>query len=663
MAATYFDYTVNEFDGGNSFANAGPFLEIKGKAYLTIALNLEVNKVINDIEYAPTDHAGLVRYSADFVLLRPLETGRGNGRLLFDVPNRGRRVVLNRMNQLDPPPELGFGSVWPGDAWPLKKGYSILTCGWQHDISPDGDWVRIQSPIPIKGGKPITGNVLCRTQPESDTNEWFLSHAGHQVNTPSDLKQETAVLTVKDNLSDPAGNIIPRHKWSFGRKLSGVVVPCKDTIYFEDGFEAGLVYELVYKASGTPLTGIGLAAMRDVASHFRHDLTDLSDPLYCGTERSYGVGYSQSGAVLRQFLFMGLNADELGRQVFDGVLSFIGGGRRSTANWRFAQLSAVEPPNTGLIYPHTDFPDDDPAGGVNEGIMTRAIRAGCVPKTIYINTSAEYWMAQAALVHTKINGEDAEIPHNVRVYMMSGTQHVGFNLPLTNVNAGPLADTKAQTFFNVNDWKPLGRAALENMDAWVSSDIEPPANTYPKVSDGTAVKRENLRDRLKELVGVEIPTPLIPFLQLDFGQSDGSWVANTLPPKVGEPYPDYVSDVDEDGNEVTGIRLPDVAVPLATYTGWHSRHQDMGGPGKQLLLSGSTIPFARTMEERKSRNDPRLSIQERYPSKTKYLELVGECARQLIAERYVLKEDYQLLLDKASEKFDAFLEISSPLPD
>ena len=663
MVVSKFNYKTALFDDGNSFGTTGQYLEIKGTAHITLDPNLEQNQAIKDINYVPTDDAGLVRFSTDFTLLKPLDPDKGNGRLLFDVPNRGRRIALNRLNQLEPPPDIAFGEIWAGDGWALKKGYSILSCGWQHDVPLDGEWLRINSPIPIRNGGETKGKGLCRMQAEGNTNEWPLSHAGHLINAPSDLNQEHALLSVKENFSEVAGLSIPREQWKFAKQLDGDLIPASDTIYYEDGFKAGHVYELVYQASGTPLTGIGLTAIRDIASYFRHDLKDDKDPLFCRTEKSIAIGFSLCGALLRQFLYMGLNQDEKARQVFDGVLSFIGGGRRSTANWSFAQLSAMEPPNTGLLYPFNDLPDDNPTGGTREGIMSKAIMDGSVPKTMYINSSAEYWMAQGSLVHMKIRGEDSEIPDDVRIYLMSGTQHVGFNLPLTNTNAGPLADTKAQTYFNVNDWKPLGRSALQNMDKWISEGTLPPESAYPKLSDGTAVQRESLRQRINKVVGVDLPNPLIPVRSFDFGHNQQPWATTKLPPEPGQYLPDYASDIDEDGNEVAGIKLPDVAVPLATYTGWHTRHKDMGGEGKQLLLSGSTIPFSRTRKERETRNDSRLSIQERYESKNHYLKLIEESAIELIENRMIVEEDLQLLIDSASEKYDAFMESDSLLPD
>ncbi len=128
----------------------------------------------------------------------------------------------------------------------------------------------------------------------------------------------------------------------------------------------------------------------------------------------------------------------------------------------------------------------------------------------------------------------------------------------------------------------------------------------------------------------------------------------SCPPRLASPIANLVAAVDEDGNELAGIRLPDISVPLATYTGWNVRHPDIGGPGQTLSLLGSTIPFPATQAEREASGDPRLSIEERYPSKEDYLRRVQQAAEALVQQGYLLAEDLPTVTEQASQRYDLF---------
>ena len=259
-------------------------------------------------------------------------------------------------------------------------------------------------------------------------------------------------------------------------------------------------------------------------------------------------------------------------------------------------------------------------------------------------------MSQAGLTHTTLNGRDAQIPENVRIYHFAGTQHFGFPLPLTSVNSND--GTKAIYQYNHVNYVPLMRAALVNLDRWVSTEEAPPPSKHPRVSDGTAIGVDELRERFPNIPDVSLPRYLPPVGRFDFGPEMARSIATQLPPKTVAPYPSLVPGVDEDGNEVAGIRLPEVAVPLATYTGWNRRHSDIGGEEQNLYLAGATLPFPRSESERIAKCDPRASIQERYPSKEAYLERVTAVAKELVMDRYLLERDIEFVLEEAAQLYD-----------
>ena len=277
---------------------------------------------------------------------------------------------------------------------------------------------------------------------------------------------------------------------------------------------------------------------------------------------------------------------------------------------------------------------------------------------MYTYTSSEYWAGHGALVHTDIEGQrDVEPPEAVRVYAFAGTQHALGGLPLTATD--PVDGYRGAHSFNCLDYRALLRATLVNLDRWVSDGKTPPPGQYPRIADGTAVEPARAADRLESLPGVRLPRPLRKFTRLDFGPDPGA--PAIVPPTVGRDYPCLVSQVDGDGNEVSGIRLPLVSVPLSTHLGWNRRHADIGGEGQTLstggasggTLRGSSIPFAATRGEREAAGDPRPSIEERYPSQQEFLARIEAAARQLVVDGYLLEEDVAPLVALAAEHYKA----------
>jgi hypothetical protein len=338
---------------------------------------------------------------------------------------------------------------------------------------------------------------------------------------------------------------------------------------------------------------------------------------------AYVFGISQSGRFLRQFLHDGFNADERGRRVFDAVWPHIAGAGQGSFNERFATPGYSSFPATR--FPFTDLPQSN-GRGTSDGLLAK-YRPDQVPKIFYTNTSVEYWGQgrAAALVHTTFNGqEDLELPDNVRVYLLAGTQHGEAAFP-------PMAGN-GQAPGNPTPQGNTMRALLRALHQWVNAGAAPPESRHPRLGDGSLVP----------VSAVLFPT--IP------GVRDPRSIEGPAEIVKGHvtPLPFLVPRVDADGNEIAGIRTPDVSVPLATTTGWNFRADRVGNPTTIYPLLGSYLPFPRTRAERDSRIDPRLSIEERYRDRDDYLTRVRRAADQLIQQRLMLSDDLEDVLDHAT---------------
>ena len=465
------------------------------------------------------------------------------------------------------------------------------------------------------------------------------------------------MLTVQDH-EDGEERVIPREEWAFARLEDGRRAPNASHIYMESGFIPGKVYQVKYTTTGAPVVGLGHLATRDVVSFLKQASADSGNPCAGDVEHAYAFGVSQSGRWLRQFLHLALNRDQEGRTVFDGFIPHVAGGKRGEFNQRFAQPSSQASRSTNSLFPFSDVEQTDPETGVTDGLLSRLTAQGPLPKIMYVSTSSEYWGGHGALVHTDLTGShDVEPPEAVRIYILGGMQHAIGGLPLTDTDA---EGVRTQQLYHCLDYRSLLRAALVNLDRWVTSGHPAPPSQYPKISDGTAVSPETALKTLTSIPGVKPPVHLRRFTRLDFGPDPG--VPAKAPPEIGKRYPNLVSAVDGDGNELSGILMPFITVPLATYTGWNLRHADIGGEGEIMstggasggTLKGSTIPFAATVEDREASGDPRLSVEERYESKTVYLAKIEEAAQSLLDEGYLLREDLATVMEHAGQLYDVF---------
>ena len=647
---------TSPFADGQPFGKTGPYELLEGTAHFALDPLSRRNRPITDIELAPRDSAGRVRYSADFAVLKPVDPSRGRHRVLFDVVNRGRKTALG-FNSAAPSDDPA-GPLTAGNGFLMRHGYTVVWCGWQADVPPTPGLIGLRAPDAIGREGPVTGRILVWFQPNEPTQVLLLSDRGHLPYPAADPEEVSASLTVRDHPNSPAEQI-GRDKWSFVRVEDESVEPEQCHIYMPGGFEAGRIYELVYTTPRSRIVGLGFAAVRDIVSFLKHAPAGSGNPCAGDVERAYAAGRSQSGRFLRQLIHLGLNEDEDGRMALDGIISHVAGGMRGEFNLRFGQPSKDICYVIPELFPFTDTEQTDPVTRQTGSLLARMNEQGQSPKIMFINTSAEYWRGDAALIHTDLETmTDARESENVRRYHFAGTQHGTGAFPPLEVRPGD--GVRGHLPFNSVDYDPLLRAALDNLDRWVTSGQPAPDSRHPSLSDGTAVESRGLLARFARLPGVRVPPQTTRAMRLDYGPEGHQGRTVALPAVEGQEFPALVSDVDEDFNEVAGIRLPDLAAPLATYTGWNPRHPDIGNPdlfiGITGGLAGWTLPFVATGADREASGDPRLSVEERYPSKEDYLMRVRESAEALVAEGYMLAEDVDGVVERASRRYDHLVD-------
>jgi hypothetical protein len=635
-----------EILAGRSFGLAGDYEIIAGRIYFAFDRGLEPNRIVADIDKVPVDDGGRVSHSADFYLVKPKRPEKGNGTLLLEVGNRGGKGLLSFFN-------LASGSLAPstaeelGDGFLLERGFSLLWVGWQWDTPKRPGIMRMYPPVATDGGKPIRGLVRSDFVPIQPETDHSLADRDHLPYPVADEGAPENVLTVRDSVEGER-RVVPRAKWKFARVSNGEVVPDSGRVYLEGGFEPRKIYEVVYVSSNPPLVGLGPAGIRDAVSRLKYEGASELGIGRGEIERAIAFGISQSGRFLRTFLYYGFNEDESRRRVFDGVIAHVAGGGRGSFNHRFAQASRDGHPYINFFYPtdifpFTDLDEVDGETGARDGILARQ-KPEHQPKIFYTNSSYEYWGRAASLIHTSIDGlEDAKIPENVRVYHFAGSQHGPARFPPER--------TLGQQKSNPMDFRWSMRALLVSMDSWIRAEEKPPESRYARVEEKSLVRPEELG--FPSLPGVGTSSRVHKAYRADYGdkfRSEG--VVTREPPAIDGSYPLLVPAVNEDGNEKAGIRLPELAAPLATYTGWNLFNSESGPEDVLSSMQGSYIPFARDEAERRAKGDPRRSIAERYPSREHYLGLVAEAAIDLIEERYLLAEDLPRILESAARHWN-----------
>jgi len=584
------------------------YQQVTGKAYFVIDPKDPRNAVVADIDKAPRNAEGKIEFTADLLALWP-KVGDGNNVALVDVVNRGSTTAF-RLNRT-------AGQNLVGDGFLLKQGFTIICIGWEFDVAARNGAIRIQAPVATDSGAPITGTVRAAFIPDRRDVTYTMTDVA--AYPPADVNDPTATLTVRDGLS-AAAQTIPRSQWT----ISGNVIT------MQAGFEPGRNYEVSYKAANPPVSGLGLIAVRDITAFAKHEAQKH-------VKYAVGFGVSQSGRFLRTFLYNGMNTDEKGRQVFDGVMAHIAGAARLDVNRRWATPTGLGT-YAATAFPFADMAQKDPVSGTTDGLLDNPRARMNQPKVFYTNTGVEYWGGgrSAALIHTTADGtKDIALPPNVRTYFFAGNQH--------GPSAFPPPEGQGQQKANPTDYWWSMRALVVAMQKWVTDGTLPPPSQYPKLSDGTLVRMS------------AVSFPAIPGVQSPKTLTAGVRMSTELAPRsagAGAPLPLLVPQVDADGNERAGIRLPEVSVPLATYTGWNFRNSRIGGTGQLVSLLGSYIPFASTKADRTAKRDPRPSIEERYASRDKYMDAINKAAAGLVKDGYLLPADVPAIAKRAADHWE-----------
>ena len=454
------------------------------------------------------------------------------------------------------------------------------------------------------------------------------------------MEDGDAVLTVRAYPYDEAEEI-GRDQWAFDRLEDG-----RAAIRFPQGFEPGRIYNLVYTGKNPTVMGTGFAATRDFVSFLKYG-TD-GNPLGNAIERAYAFGSSQSGRFLRHMLYEGFNGDEAGRKVFDGIFANVAGGARGSFNHRFAQPSRHASAHFDALYPtemfpFTDLPQTDLETQEKGGLLDRCDAAGVTPRVFYTNTSTEYWNRGASLVHTDVDGqEDVEIHPSVRVYHFASTKHGPGDVPKKPRQTVPP---------NPVNFRYAERALLVALDRWVCEGVDPPESRYGRIADGSLVDADDLN--FPTIPNLRSPRRMRRPLRLNWGSRWDAGIIDCEPPEKGRPFGVRVPQVDEDGNEIAGIRMPEVVAPLGTFTGW--RYRQHGATDALVGLDGMWVPFARDEDEREG--DSRPSIAQRYGSREAYLDCVAQAARDLVGERLMLREDVDRAVERAGAMYDWVIEL------
>jgi hypothetical protein len=616
---------------GRSFGAVGSYMRIKGVARGELDPAFARNQAIVNLDKAPRNSRGMVEYEADVEILTPADPTKGAGVLLYEAANRGNKVLLLRLHNASAGQATVNDVRSPADVgavpFAFERGYTLVWSGWDPDVPTSNGRVSIRLPVATQDGAPIVQRIREEIQighrRPADTEVFRL------LLTAASTDTKAARLVFRDG-ANGVRTEIPPDQWAFADSRSIRLLPGGTK------FKPLRVYDLWYDAKGPAVTGIGFAATRDVVSFLRYaekDSKGNANPLVpAKVSHALGFGVSLGGRYMRHHVELGMNADERGRRVFDGLLAHTGGSGKVFANHAFAQPDRTATQHQDRFFPESWFPFAFAAtrdtltgqsGGLFRGDDTD-------PLVIATNTSTEYWQKGASLLTTNPEGaHDLDEHPKVRTYLIAGTQHAGSFASTTS--PGPCVQPR-----NPHDAYPAVRALLVALEEWVRNGKAPPASRVPRITDGTAVAFEALK--LPRVLGLMLPTSDNRIGPLP------DWVD---PPSAPEAiYGTLVPAVDQDGNETSGIRLPDQVAPLGTYTGWNLYK---GVETDLCDRDGTYLPFAATRAEREANGDPRLSLAERYGSKDAYVARLRAAAEVLVRERLLLPSDAEAYVTRAMQ--------------
>ena len=612
--------------GGRSFGAVGPYEILLGTATAVADPSAALNAGIVDLDKAPRNAAGLVEYRFAFDVLKPLDVTKGNGVLVHEVNNRGRNIVFGYFHGAG----RGYAAEHAGNGFLMNAGYTYVSSGWLHGAPGSGSPRPVLADLPpaTDGGRTITGLSMEEWQnPDS-------ASFGRLTYPAATLDQARATLTHRQLQNDPR-QTAPADRWRYVDETTVALTP-------PAGTDAGTIYEFVYEARDPIVMGLGFAAVRDFVSFVRHSPVDdrgAPNPLFAAgrpvLRHAVAVGSSQSGRMIRDFIYQGFNEDPAGRRVFDGATPFVAGARRTFVNARFAQPGRYTRQHEDHNYPMDEFPftwgtTTDPLTGRTDGLLAACTASATCPRLIQVDADSEYYGAHASLLLTDTTGRPLELPPDVRYWMLTMAHLQG--------------DAGCRDPGNPVSPYPYYRAAFDAMVRWVRDGTAPPATRAPSVADGTAVTVARQGEQYPTIPGRPFNAAISELGVRDF---------SVWPPRESaEKYPLFVPALDRDGNPLAGVMAPEVAAPLATMG------KAVRGPGfaagDLCGVNGSTLPFPRTQAERLAAGDSRLSLEERYPGgQAEYSARYGAAVDALVAGRYLLPADGELLAASAASALSA----------
>jgi hypothetical protein len=624
---------------GMSFGEVGQYEKLVGRAFGEVDPNDPRNRVIADIALAPRNSRGRVEYWTDIYILRPVKRSAGNNKIFFEINNRGNDFSFGLLNSapvavVNDPATIADA----GNGFLMRQGYTIVFSGWDAGVAQGAGRQTIEVPIARNpDGSSIVGPSLEEFIADNSTT---VSAALTYPAATGDRSQ--AALTVRLHFAN-APTTIPSDGWEYVNASTIRLLPIGTP------FQQSRIYEFTYSATGPSLVGLGFAAIRDVAAFLRRATTDDAgnpNPLAADVQFVYSFCYSQSCRFMRDFLHLGFNEDEQGQRAFDGILNWVGGASGGFFNYRFAQPGRTHRQHIGRKYPERQFPFAnqvlfDPITGKTDGRLRRCLASGTCPKVFEVNSANEYWVKAASLLHTDTRGNDLADPSNVRFYFFSSLPH--------SAGIGPTGPGICRLPRNPLVANAGLRALLVALNEWVAMGKEPPASRVPRIADGTLVP---------SLPQSAVGFPNVPGLTynglmttgdlFDYGTTFEQGILTTVPPLLlSSPYPAFVPKTDAVGNDIAGIRLPHIAVPLATYTGWGVRAAAFAGDDL-CDAAGSMMPLLRTRAEASAAGDPRPALEQLYGDHWGYVLRVGRSALELYHERFLSWDDVYLIFLEAA---------------
>jgi hypothetical protein len=653
--------------GGAAFGTAGAYERLTGTAYFEVDTRDRRNAVVFDLDKAPRNARGQVEFSADMVILKPVDLAKAGKNLFFEVNNRGRKISFGRMQ--DTASDANMNAPLSlrdfGDAFLMKRGYVLAWVGWGADIAPGDNRLTVTFPIAMENGQPITERILTEFGDRNlnGANPTTLPLSGGtafksfpSVSTDKATAQAELWFVSSDSFR-PGGPDIPRgarvadDQWAFASCPDGWPgTPSTGDICLRGGFQNNFDYHLIYRATNSPVMGLGYLTSRDFVSFLRNAAKDDSgnpNPVQ-GIATTLCQGISSSGMYFRDYLYFGFNEDEQGRRVCDGVHIHVPGALRLYLNYRFAQPNPFTQQHRERYVPDVNFPvtyavTRDPRSSREDGILTRPQTD---PKIIHTDTSNEYWQFRASLLGTDPNGSvDVADPVNVRRYLLSSTQHGWFKGDAPHHG---IANRQCQQIVNATHSGVILRALVVALEEWVRDGTPPPESRVPRIADGTLVAPERLA--FPSIPGVTFAGLYNGSGERDFGPrvKGNSGVIDRLFPGILSTHRILVPQVDGLGNDIAGVRHPFVEAPIATLTGWNTRSPEFGGDDLCDLL-GSTIPLPRMQKDAKAAGDPRPTLEELYRDHGGYVRKVEQAAKALERQRLMLSEDVELTVREANE--------------